>query len=378
MSTNGTAPSTPPLTSTPSTTSLPTNDTPPATPATTPTPTTSAPTTTPSPTPPTNTVPPVTSVVTAPSAPPTTQLVTSTVAANTSNGSVVPASTVVVTVVSTPTTTPFNDTTVSQTSGAVSPSSTSTSSAALNAQGRPSGKSGGLTPAGTIAIAVVIPIVVIAALVFAGLFLWRRRKQQQDAEEERRKEMEAYGFNPNNDPTLPAVGGGGSEMMEDDSGYRGWGKATTVSNRKASTALSSGLHPSSDAGHHSPGSLNASDQHSGDPLVAGGARRSTMDSETIGALGTAPAATENIRRGPSNASSSYSMGAHSNGSADASMPVGGNDYYTDNMYYGNHPYDAPGQGQEAVIRDNPARRNTQIQRSNIYPQQGSSGIAQNF
>lgn len=227
----------------------------------------------------------------------------------------------------------------------------------------------------------MIPIVVIAALVFAGLFFWRRKKQQKVAKEERQKEMEAYGFNPNNDPTLPAVGGvvGGSEMMEDDSGYRGWGTATTASNRKASTALSSGLHPSSDGGYHSPGSPNAqSEQNSGDPLVAGAARRSTMDSETVGALGAAPAATNNIRRGPSNASSSYSMGAHSNGSADAPIPVGSNDYYADNMYYGGNPYDNSGPGQEAVIRDNPARRNTQIQRSNIYPQQGSSGIAQNF
>ncbi|KAE9964388.1 hypothetical protein BLS_008114 [Venturia inaequalis] len=307
------------------------------------------------------------------------QLVTSVIVASTSNGSVMPPSTVVVTVISTPSPTQVASDGSSRTSGTASSSSASTSSSALN--GQPSSSSSkGLSPAGTIAIAVVIPIVVIAALVLAGLFFWRRRKQQKLAEEERRKEMEAYGFNPNNDPTLPAVGGvtGGSEMMEDDSGYRGWGTATTPSNRKASTAISSGLHPSSDGGYHSPGSPNASDKHSGDPLVAGGARRSTMDSETMGALGGAPPPAENIRRGPSNASSSYSMGAHSNGSADAPMPVGGNDYYTDNMYYGGNPYEGSAPGQEAVIRDNPARRNTQIQRSNIFPQQGSSGIAQNF
>jgi len=170
-------------------------------------------------------------------------------------------------------------------------------------------------------------------------------------------------------------------MMEDDSGYRGWGTATTVSNRKASTALSSGLAQLSDGGYHSPGSPNAqSDQHSEDPLVgAGQARHSTMDSETIGALGAPPAAANNIRRGPSNASSSYSMGGHSNHSADAPIPVGNNDYYTENMYYGvANPYDNAGPGQEAVIRDNPARRNTRIQQNNVYPQQGSSGIAQNF
>ncbi|TID15684.1 pH-response regulator protein palA/RIM20 [Venturia nashicola] len=352
-----------------STTPLPTTPTTPINTATTtgPTPTATTPTS----------LAPVTSVVTASSVPPTTQLITSVVVASTSNGSVMPPSTVVVTVVSTPPPTPVAGDDSSRSSATAS----STSNPALNGHGT-SSKSGGLSPAGTIAISVVIPIVVIAALVFAGLFFWRRRKQQKMAEEERRKEMEAYGFNPNNDPTLPAVGGvaGASEMMEDDSGYRGWGAATTTSNKKASTAISSGLHPSSDGGYHSPGSPNASDKQSGDPLVTGAARRSTMDSETIGALGGAPAAAaaENIRRGPSNASSSYSMGAHSNGSNDAPNPVGGNDYYTDNMYYGGTPYENSGPGQEAVIRDNPARRNTQIQRGNIYPQQGSSGIAQNF
>lgn len=231
----------------------------------------------------------------------------------------------------------------------------------------------------------MIPVVVVALLVFAGLFLWRRRKQREAAEDERRKEMEAYGFNPNNDPTLPAVGGvATSAMAEDDSGYRGWG--TTTSNRKASTTLSSGAAQLSDnGGYHSPGSPThntLSDQNSGDALIGqGNHRHSTMDSETIGALGAAPAAAANIRRGPSNASSSYSMGGHSSHSAEAPIPVVNQDYYSDNMYYGvaGSPYDnSQGAGQEAVIRDNPARRNTRIERANIYPQQGSSGIAQNF
>jgi hypothetical protein len=302
------------------------------------------------------------------------------VTASLSNGTPQPASTIVITQVSTPPTPSLTANTASQ--GSSTAPSSSSSNAALNAgQGKPSSNSGGLSPAGTIAIAVVIPIVVIALLVFAGLFFWRRRKQQKAAEDERRKEMEAYGFNPNNDPTLPTVGGvvGGAQMVEDDSGYRGWGTATTASNRQASTALSSGAAQLSDGGYHSPGSPNAqtmSDQNSEDPLV--GAGRSTMDSETIGALGAAPAAGSNIRRGPSNASSSYSMGGHSNNSADAPIPVVNNDYYTDNMYYGvTGPYDNSGPGQEAVIRDNPARRNTRIERSNVYPQ-GSSGIAQNF
>lgn len=245
---------------------------------------------------------------------------------------------------------------------------------------------------------MVIPIVVVALLLFAGLFFWRRRKQKKSAEDERRKEMEAYGFNPNNDPTLPVVGSGGvtdSEMGEDhSSGYRGWGGGAMSSNRKASTTLSSGngIANVSDGGGYAPGSPNANTEHSGDTLVAGAVgaaagagaahhRHSTMDSETIGELGTgAPSVVgaKGVQRGPSNASSTYSMGAHSHHSAEAPIPVTSQEqYYSD--YYQNGPYNNPyAAEQEAVIKDNPARRNTKIERAPTFPQQGSSGIAQNF
>jgi hypothetical protein len=204
--------------------------------------------------------------------------------------------------------------------------------------------------------------------------------------------MEAYGFNPNNDPTLPAVGAAGM-TTDDDSGYRGWG-AGTNSNRKASTTLSSG------AGNpvmYSPGSPNAGTDASGEPLVAnagaaavagaassGHTRSTTMESDTIGPSYSPGAAGmhsggKGMQRGPSNASSTYSMGGasqHSH-SADAPIPVNSNDYAD---FYQSGPYDNPyGQGQnEAVIRDNPARRNTRIERAPAFPNQGSSGIAQNF
>ena len=83
--------------------------------------------------------------------------------------------------------------------------------------------------------------------------------------------MEGYGFNPNHDPTLPAVGGvTDTQMGEDQSGYRGWG--TTSSNRKASTTLASGMTQShsDNGGYHSPGSptqATVSDGHSADPLM---------------------------------------------------------------------------------------------------------------
>lgn len=323
----------------------------------------------------------VTSSVIAPSVPPTTQLVTSIITTS-ENGTPMPPSTVVVTKVTTPT--PITPDQPTQPTSAAA-SASSTDSTVSSSPGKKGSSNSGLSTAGKTAIAVVIPVVVVALLVFAGLYLWRRRKQQKVAEEERRKEMEAYGFNPNNDPTLPAVGGvTDTEMGEDQSGYRGWG--TTSSNRKASTTLASGMTQShsDNGGYHSPGSptqATVSDGHSADPLMH--QRHSTMDSETIGALGAAPPAASNqsgVRRGPSNASSSYSMGDRSNHSGDAPIPVN-QEYYTDNFAYGQTgPYDNAygGHNQEAVIRDNPARRNTRIERPNVFPQQGSSGIAQNF
>lgn len=242
---------------------------------------------------------------------------------------------------------------------------------------------------GKTAIAVVVPVVVVAALVIAGILLWRRRKQKKNAEEARRKEVEEYGFNPNNDPTLPAVGMT-TEMAEDQSGYRGWGNTTTSSNRKASTTLTSGMTGYSDSnsnpgGYHSPGSPTQahSDAQSNDPLMNG--RRETLDSEGIGALGAAPNASQNqsgVRRGPSNASSSYSAANHSDNSGDYPMPMNNPQEYYDNNnnYYHASPYGAdPYAGnQQPIIRDVSARRNTRIENPSVFPQQGNSGIAQNF
>ncbi|KAL0262966.1 hypothetical protein SLS55_001940 [Diplodia seriata] len=205
------------------------------------------------------------------------------------------------------------------------------------------------------------------------------------AEEDRRKEVEEYGFNPNHDPTLPAVGGyGGSEMAEDSSGYRGWGNTTTAStNRKASTTISGGLTAFSDTGsqpggyQHSPGSpTNPSNADSGDPLMH---RRETMDSEGIGALGAAPVTNKrasDIHRGPSNASSSYSATGRSDSSDNGHMQMNNpQDYYADNGYY--QAYN-PGYDGQPVVQNVAARRNTRIENPAHYPPAGNSGIAQNF
>lgn len=255
-------------------------------------------------------------------------------------------------------------------------------------------------------MAVVVPVAAVALIVLAALFFWRKRTQRKNAEELRRKEVEEYGFNPNNDPTLPAVGGASSngdepsEMRETDgAGYRGWGTTSTA--RKPSTTLSSGngqigmarSDSGSNPGGYSAGSpTGGTDVQSGDPLVGSStnARPATADSETIGALGSAPAALANrqdrdIHRGPSNASSAYS-GAHRSDTSDNGVPgnTSGQQYYNDGMYYDegipqHGPYDDGAYtGGQPVIREVQARRHTRIENPTVFPQQGNAGIAQNF
>lgn len=241
----------------------------------------------------------------------------------------------------------------------------------------------------------MVPVVVVALLVLGGILFWRKRKQRKNAEDERRKEVEEYGYNPNHDPTLPAVG---MAMAEDDSGYRGWGNTTTSSNRKASTTLTSGItysdsnsNPGGYASPNSPTNGAYSDANSNDPLVNG--RRETMDSDGIGALGAvggaAPNSTQNasgVHRGISNASSSYSAANRSDNSGEyPGMPMSNpQDYYNDNQgYYQSGPYGnndpyAAQQQPQPIIRDVSARRNTRIENPSVFPQQGNSGIAQNF
>jgi len=241
-----------------------------------------------------------------------------------------------------------------------------------------------------------VPIVVVALLVIAGILLWRRRKARKDEEELRRKEVEEYGYNPNNDPTLPAVGvvGGSAdgpyEMREDgSSGYRGWGTtALASSGRKASTTVSGGQSAAGGGGvpyseGTSPTRGPVSDTRSDNPLMDG--RPLSTELEALGAMGPAASANRagDINRGPSNASSSYSAANRSDGSGE--IPPAGvyynNQYDTGNPYgpdtqYGSPPGRAEVSGQP-VIRDVQARRNTRIENPSHFPQQ-SAGISQNF
>ncbi|KAF2002756.1 hypothetical protein P154DRAFT_137467 [Amniculicola lignicola CBS 123094] len=383
--TNGTE-TVPPTSTPPSSTPVSlSTDTPSATPSPSPTPT-PTPTSTPaeSSTPPPSSTPApstpsdVTSVVTAPSATPSVEVVTSLVTDTPTAAGETPSVRVVTTVVTRNGTPP-------ESTGITSATSSSATGTAPPALQNPNQQksSGGLSTGGKTAIAVVVPVVVVAALVIAGILLWRRRKQRKIAEEARRKEVEEYGFNPNHDPTLPAVGMA-TEMAEDQSGYRGWGNTQTSSNRKASTTLASGMtysdSNSNPGGYQSPNSPTT-DAQSNDPLVNG--RRETLDSEGIAALGAGPNASNNRsdipHRGPSNASSSYSA---ANRSDDGDYPIPINnpqDYYPDTGYYQPGPYgEAYGASQQPVIRDVSARRNTRIENPTVFPQQGNSGIAQNF
>ena len=295
------------------------------------------------------------------------------------------------------------------TSATETKSSASKSSGAALATASPSSSSSsGLTAGGKIAVAVVVPVVAVALIVLAALFLWRRRKQRKDAEELRRKEVEEYGFNPNNDPTLPVVGGAGSsgddpsEMTQTDgAGYRGWG--TTSTNRNPSTTLASsqgaiGVARStsgSDNGRYVNGSPTAgtnqsSDVQSNDPLVGSPKhdRPLSEDSETIGALGPMPTNgnRQDIHRGTSNASSAYSGAHRSDTSGEGAVPgtAPAQQYYNENMFYDegmpqHGPYgDGSYGGGQPVIRDVSARRNTRIENPSVIPQQGNAGIAQNF
>lgn len=276
-------------------------------------------------------------------------------------------------------------------------SSTPTSSDGAQPAGS-NGGSGGLSNSGKIAIAVVVPVVAVALFLVAAIWFWKRRKARKDAEEERRKEVEDYAYNPNADPTIPAVGlvsDGPYEMREDTtSGYRGWGSTATPGSNgpKAPTTLSGsggGYTGVAYSDATSPPYAHVSDTRSGEPLVDGNPARDgsySPEGEILGAMGPSAAANRggDIHRGPSNASSSYSAGARSDGSVDGAMggaypnqyydQYGSGNPYANDMYAGQRPADAPVQ---PVIRDNPARRNTRIESPSHYPQQ-SAGISQNF
>ena len=106
-----------------------------------------------------------------------------------------------------------------------------------------------------------------------------------------------------------------------------------------------------------------------------------------GGLARSRSGAADLRRGPSNASSAYSTGHHSETSSDTHNTPAGMSYQEEvpyNIYndaapshgpYGDASYGG-GVGQP-IIRDVQARRNTRIERAPTFPQT-QGGIAQNF
>lgn len=264
---------------------------------------------------------------------------------------------------------------------------------------------GSSNAAKTIAPAVVVPVVVVALLIGAAVWFWRKRRASKEAEELRRKEVEEYGFNPNDGAlaggaVAGATAANDTAMSEaDGSGYRGWGTTNTA--RKASTTLGSGSVGAgaigiarSDSGgnggyggngNYSPNGTGIhdshSDQNSTDPMVNGNSRPISQDFEGVAALGVGPTAgsrsNTGVKRGPSNASSAYSAGQRSDTSNEAGGSAGMGSPSWDNHYL--NEVDAPySSGAAPVIRDVSARRNTRIEQPTVMPQQARGGISQNF
>ena len=274
---------------------------------------------------------------------------------------------------------PVTTTTFSFTpSSSEAPSSTTSTAATIAPTSQPSS---GPSTTTTIAVAVVVPLVAVALLVLGGLFFWRKRKQRKNNEEMRKAEYNDYIYNPNNEPSSGGMSPDGTTVKEGGQGYRGWGNTTT---RKMSASMSS--PPSgmarSNSGNQPDGSPHGtSEGHSGDPLVDPDAQQA----ETVGALGAAPVAgsrSAGVNRGPSNASSAYSGANRSDTSALSGEGAPAN-HVASPQYYGEAAYPEDGAhdsawGGQPVIRDVSARRNTRIENPSVFPQQGNSGIAQNF
>ncbi|KAK6339071.1 hypothetical protein TWF696_009860 [Orbilia brochopaga] len=311
-----------------------------------------------------------------------------------------PTSTPVTVITVTPSSTP-DDTTITVTttslntdqpssSPAVSSSrssSSSSTSGTLSPTAMPVAGSGGLSNPAKIAIAIIIPIFAVVVIAFLGIFFWRRYKKRKDSEEMRRKEVEEYGYNPNNDVSgsggavlgAGTIGSHGGDMAESDGGgYRGWG--STAGGRKPSAPLSASAATSTanpgynkasymEGGmasmqpHYTPPSqpelygspvastavptipdtaaigvaesedpkIQSPDRHSKSPVLSSPTQRpSTADSSTIGAAAiTGPSELDDgLHRGDSVASSRYTNATRRSEGSDRHVITTGNGYMT--------------------------------------------------
>ncbi|KAF3924181.1 hypothetical protein ABW21_db0200581 [Orbilia brochopaga] len=376
----------PPPSSTPDTPTQPPPTSPapiPSSPSPSPSPSPPPATSSPEPPPPAPTTPPPDSTTSPPPAPP----VTST-----------PVTVITVTPSSTPDDTTITLTTTSlntdppssspPASSSRSSSSSSSSSSSLAPTQLPATSSSGLSQPAKIAIAIIIPIFAVVVIAFLGIFFWRRYKKRKDSEEMRRKEVEEYGYNPNNDVSggsggavlgAGTVGSHGGDMAESDgSGYRGWG--STAGGRKPSAPLSasaatSNTNPGYNKASYMEGGMasmqpqytppaqpelygspvassaapiipdvaaigvaesedpkiQSPDRHSKSPVLSSPTQRpSTADSSTIGAaMITGPSELDDgLHRGDSVASSRYTNATRRSEGSDRHVITTGNGYMT--------------------------------------------------
>jgi hypothetical protein len=264
-------------------------------------------------------------------------------------------------------------------------SSSSTLPAGTDDSQQSSGSGGGLQGTEKVVVAVVVPIVAVA-LIAAGVLLYWRKRQQKASQMKRKSEVEDYSFNPNaaEGSAMGAIGArssdGHDEMLESSGGYRGWGSTNggmKMSNMGSSVGSGQPLSPTamgfSEAGAFPAPSTDGNVSNA--PLVRD--RSDTTESNGIGAM-----AGEGVHRGDSNASSNYSAMTRSDNSDNAHAAqferrfYGPDGVYDEAYNYSNQPYTAS----PPIIQDVQARRNTRIETptSAHYPQQGNSGIAQNF
>ncbi|EWC45743.1 hypothetical protein DRE_05080 [Drechslerella stenobrocha 248] len=267
------------------------------------------------------------------------------------------------------------------------PSSSTSTSASISATAVPS-TGGGLSQPAKIAIAIIIPIFAVVLIAFLGIFFWRRYKKRKDSEEMRRKEVEEYGYNPNNDVSgtgAPILGASnvpnhnGDMADSDGAGYRGWGN--TAGGRKVSAPLSASNTATTNPGYtkaphleggmasgmqqqYTPPShpelygspvlpttapatadstaigmaesddntkIHSPDRHSKSPVLSSPTQRpSTADSSTIGAAAiTGPSELDDgLQRGDSVASSRYTNATRRSDGSDHHGIPGGNGYMT--------------------------------------------------
>jgi len=262
-----------------------------------------------------------------------------------------------------------------------------------------------------IAIAVIVPVVILAVIAVGLVLYFKKHKTNRNASIKGPVASEIIG---GGGPPLGSDRDGPYEMSTTDSaGYRGWG--STARNPKSTMAGSSGYPMSpvgkmvSDGGYNNPVSAgppgypgNVSELYGGviapaSPVFPDSAGLLAVDraapspafteSSTIGAMPTFDSHnSEGLNRGGSNASSNYSAMTHSDQSdfdQRQSRQYYGSDVQDyDTAYYSNGPnmYYDDTSNPPPVIRDVQARRNTRIETptSAHFPQQGSSGIAQNF